>query len=471
MFGVALVLATSGTWAASAPVSSHSPSPLSPSAPREPRVLTLREALELATGQNPTLKAVQAQEQGAWWAYRTGVSLPPATLTLTYMDGNNTMPTMSGVVPDYSVMVNQSFGPVRSTALMGLSARQGYEAARAMTRQAHLALVQGVKDAFYGLLVAQEQMGVARENQDLAQHILDLARKRFESGAGPRMDLLNAQVQQATSEQAAIQATNALKQAQTSLAPWLGLGAGEPLVATGTTTLPSLPLVHAVLEQVALQSNPRVEIATRALEQSQTQVRLARSQSNPTPSLFYIYDLRLTPLYTVGAAISFPLDWGQIRNNVRQQQAVVEEKRKALDGARLAVSSSVKSALDSYQAALANVETYREKVLKPTEELMAMTQFGLRPGSPALPAGPQCPADLAHGPQPALLPAPGRPPGPGRAGGRGRTSPRGTEALRAPPHLYPQVLAAIALGVVVEWPLSSWPPGRRNWIAIVPARS
>lgn len=62
-------------------------------------------------------------------------------------------------------------------------------------------------------------------------------------------------------------------------------------------------------------------------------------------------------------------------------QAVVEEKRKALDGARLAVSSSVKSALDSYQAALANVETYREKVLQPTEELMAMTRFGYGQGA------------------------------------------------------------------------------------------
>jgi cobalt-zinc-cadmium efflux system outer membrane protein len=345
------------------------------------RNFTLKQALDLALAQSPTLKVAELQEREAWWGYRLGVSLPSGSFELDYTGGNNPSATSNGLAQDYTITYSQTFGSIGQIALTGKSAYQGWQIARANTRLTRITLVQQVKDAFYGVLISQYEVDVARENLELADRILDLAKKQFEAGGGPRMDLLNAQIQQAASEQAYVQAVASLKQAQNALAPLLGLRAREVVAVEGDPALPMLPLVLAALESTALDANPQIEIAAKTLEQSVTNVKLARVQALPAPALSYTYDLRTTPFYWFGASIAVPLDWGQIKHQVRQQLVTVAEKKEALESARLTVSSAVKTAYDNYQTTIVGVEAYRKNVLSPSEELMKMTQFGYKEGA------------------------------------------------------------------------------------------
>ena len=137
---------------------------------------------------------------------------------------------------------------------------------------------------------------------------------------------------------------------------------------------PELNTSYEALEASALASHPQIRAAQETAAQARMQVRLARSQANPTLGISYTRDLSTTQLYCFAGTVSIPLDWGQIRDTVRQQQRAELEKKEALRSATLTVNASLRTAFFNFEAAVLNVKSYREDVLDPSEHLMADTQ-------------------------------------------------------------------------------------------------
>lgn len=370
------------------PAPGHSPTPLPPPGlpplTGETRKLTLRQAIDLALAANTSIKVAEAQEREAWYAWRSASAIPPATIALNGTSGSNTTPTNNGLNQEMYFVVQESLGPLGAVHLNATAARQAYRGAQAATAAARITAVQNVKDAFYGLLSAQAQVQVAEDNLKLANDIYRGAQKRFKLGAGPRMDLVNALIQQSSAEQTLVSAQGTLHQAQATLAPLLGLSAAQSLEASGAFELPSMSAEFSTLLAVAERLHPQIFQAAEAEKQQETQVAIARNQFSPTPSMFYNYDvtnITQTPLYLFGLSLSIPIDFGQMRNQVAQQVAAVQEKQYALQAAQLSVASSVKGSWDAYQAAMTNASVYKTKVLDPSEQLLTMTRYGFNEGA------------------------------------------------------------------------------------------
>lgn len=350
--------------------------------------LTQNDAIRLAFEHNRGLKVAERQEKEAWWAYKIAGKAPSLTVSLNYSGGKSTN-NFAGQTRDLNVSATENFAPFGNTAWNGRVAYKAYEIARANVLQTRLTLLQSVKDAFFGLLVAQNQRQVGIENLKLADDLYGITQKKFKAGAGPRMDVLNAEIQRATSVQALTQAEGALRQARAALIPLLELSASsaDNVEATGSADLPDIKVVVAQLLAVAKELHPQILVAQRALDQSRIQVRAARSQANPAVSLGYVYDIPIvdfpatSPLYLWSASVSVPFDWGQILYGVRQQQESVREKEHALTNARNVVVANIKETFAAYQAALSNASTYRSSVLDRSEELLAMTRLGYSKGA------------------------------------------------------------------------------------------
>ncbi|MCL5773554.1 MAG: TolC family protein [Firmicutes bacterium] len=346
------------------------------------QIMTLGEVLQRALSENPNLKTAESQEKEAFFAFKSAGAMPNLILTGNYTAGNNTIPSNNGDQPDANVNLSQSFGPLGSTALSGKAAFQSYEIARANTEETKILLIQNTKDAFYTLLSAQEQLCISNENLKLADELYELAKKKFNAGAVPEIDMVNAKIQKAASEQAVIQAKAALKQAQSALNAILAYSPENSLQVSGSLGLTELKIDSETLIKMAAEKRPAVSAAKKGVEQAQTQVKLARSQRNPAPGLFYSYDLTTTPLYLIGASLQVPVfDYGQINNQIKVQQTTVKEKENNLRGTILAVSSSVKSAYAAYEGAYKNAVTFKEEVLLPSEKLMKMALFGYTQGA------------------------------------------------------------------------------------------
>ena len=107
---------------------------------------------------------------------------------------------------------------------------------------------------------------------------------------------------------------------------------------------------------------------------------LAEQQANPTPLLTFLRDLP-THTYQFQVGLQFPIDWGQIRNEVRSKEESVLEQEHNLQATKLEVSSNLKVAFEQYLGAMHNAADFREKVLQPSEQSSRITQYGFKRGA------------------------------------------------------------------------------------------
>lgn len=360
--------------------------------------LGVKQAEERAVSAHPSVLAANARVRSAYWAYQKAASLPSTQITVATIPGTNVAGSMPGGSnpsgagagfatfaangrTDTYVQVTQPFLPIGSYTTQQKVALEEYRLAVANWKTSQVDIRKQVKDAFYHLLTAQETIRVVQNNLDLANEGYRIAQKRFSSGAGPQLDLIDSGVQLSRANQDLVRAQSDLKQAQASLAPLLNLPGQTLIECEGTLDAPSLDLAYDKLLELA-RENPQIQAALYSLERSRRSLTLAEQQANPTPLLTFLRDLP-THTYQFQVGLQFPLDWGQIRNEVRTKEESVLEQEQNLQAAKLNVSSNLKVAFEQYLGALQNALAFREKVLQPSEESTRITQYGFKRGAVA----------------------------------------------------------------------------------------
>ncbi|MBX3169179.1 MAG: TolC family protein [Candidatus Eremiobacteraeota bacterium] len=358
--------------------------------------LDVQQAVERGLSSHPQVLAANARVRSAYWAFQKAASLPSTQITVATIPGTNVAGSQPGGnnpagagagfatfaangLTDTYIQVTQPFLPMGSYTTAQKVAVQDYRVAVADWKTSRVKLRQQIKDAFYSLLAAQEAMRVVQNNRDLANEGYTIAQKRFSSGAGPQLDLIDSGVQLSRANQDLVRSQAGLKQAQATLAPLLNLPGHTLIECAGSLDTPSLELAYTKLLELA-QNNPQIQSALYSLERSRRSVTLAEQQANPTPMLTFLRDLA-TRTYQFQIGLQFPIDWGQIRNDVRAKEESVLEQEQNLRATRLEVSSNLKVAFEQYLGAVQNAADFREKVLQPSEESTRITQYGFKRGA------------------------------------------------------------------------------------------
>lgn len=358
--------------------------------------LGLDEAVQRGLSVHPIVLAASARVRSAYWAFQKSASMPSTQITVATIPGTNVAGSLPGGnnpsgagagfatfaangLTDTYLQVTQPFMPIGSYTAAQKLAVQDYRVAIADYESSQVSIRQKVKDAFYNLLAAQETIRVVQNNLDLANESYTVAQRRFTSGAGPQLDLIDAGVQLSRANQDLVRAQANLKQAQATLAPLLNLPGQTPIECQGTLDAPSLELAYSKLLELA-QKNPSIQSALYSLERSRRSVTLAEQQGNPTPLLTFLRDIA-THTYQFQIGLQFPIDWGQIRNEVRSKEESVVEQEQNLQAAKLDVSSNLKVAFEQYLGAMKNAADFKEKVLQPSEESTRITQYGFKRGA------------------------------------------------------------------------------------------
>lgn len=358
--------------------------------------IDLDQAIQRGLSTHPDVMAANARVRSAYWAFQKAASIPSTQITVATIPGTN----VAGSVPggnnpsgagagfatfaangktDTYLQVTQPFMPIGSFSASQKVALGDYRVAIADYNSSQVKLRQQIKDAFYNLLAAQESIKVVQNNLDLANESYTIAQKRLSSGAGPRLDLIDSGVQLSRANQDLVRSQAGLKQAQASLAPLLNMPGQISIEGTGSLDTPTLDLAYSQLLELA-QKNPQVQSALYAVERSKRSVDLAETQGNPTPLFTFLRDLP-THTYQFQVGLQFPIDWGQIRNDVRSKEESVVEQEQNLQSVKLGVSSSLKVAFEQYLGAMKNAADFREKVLQPSEESTRITQYGFKRGA------------------------------------------------------------------------------------------
>ncbi len=165
------------------------------------------------------------------------------------------------------------------------------QAAQADAAQTANDLALRVAQAYLSVLLAEEQLEIARRRVEQARLQLETTRKLIEAGSTPAADRFNAQAQLAREEQLAVQAQNntdlamlTLKQLL-QLEPDYNLRIERPRIEVPADANPesfSLPTVYAI----ARETQPGVKAAHFRLKSAETGVALARAAYYPVVNLF-----------------------------------------------------------------------------------------------------------------------------------------------------------------------------------------
>ena len=155
-------------------------------------VLKLEEALSEAKANSPEVKAARWQVEAS--ANRARQYLAPAEPTLSIQYNDMQSAFSLGHPASIVYQLQQPIG-FPGKAVIGRSAIKNQE--RALTEQLRaieLTVAANVRAAYIQLALAQKNLQLNAEQTEAYKRILQITRRRYETGAIPQVDLLNAEV-------------------------------------------------------------------------------------------------------------------------------------------------------------------------------------------------------------------------------------------------------------------------------------
>src|SRR5262245_38579545 len=292
------------------------------------RVLEARARLGIAIGEFYP----QQQQVGASLAYnRIHVSLPYNFITNTYWADQ------FGAQAAWEIDI---WGKLRRAIE---SADGGFLASVASYDDVLVTLVGDVATAYVQIRTTERQIAIAQDNITRQQTALKIARAKFQYGTATRRDVYQAENVLGATEATIPKLNIQLAQAKNALSVLLGMPPGplDDLLA-GPSDIPTAPeQVIVGIPADLLRRRPDVRRAELQAAAQSAQIGVAKADLFPTFSLIgnvgtLATDVGTSSLgnvfthgslhYSVGPAIQWNvLNYGQITNNVRVQDAKFQE--------------------------------------------------------------------------------------------------------------------------------------------------
>ena len=270
-----------------------------------------------------------------------------------------------------------------------------------------------IVDAYLRILLAKENLGVAKTQADISQKQVQGAQQRFEAGIIPKGDLLNTESTAANDRQNVVIQENTLTLALLRLAQLLQLPSEGFDVEDIDVGSPLEVLLYKNSDMIfdkALTSQPQIKNAELGIENSLYNIKIAKSNYLPSVngSLFlssnYAYNLKdggaifgstlnqeiITQInenlgYGFGVNVTIPIfNRFRTQTNVQRQKVNLEISKVNLDNEKLQLKQTIeqafvdtKAALKAYEAAKVSLESQREAFKNAQErfDLGAMTIF------------------------------------------------------------------------------------------------
>jgi outer membrane protein len=292
-----------------------------------PDVLTLQKALNLAYGNQPSLRVAAgnvAVNEARIGEARAGY-YPQINGSLSYLRSTANpafsffgTPVPRNVTGDMfgrylnSVTLNQVLFDFGNILYQTRTAEFNAKAARSDTETTLQTTVLNVQQAYYGLQQAQRLLTVSDEAVAQFQKHLDLAKGRFKVGVAPKIDVTTAEVDMSNARLNLITAKNNLSLARVTLNNAMGITTIKPYRVEEPPPVEEYSITMEDALQRAFRARPEL-ISQRALEQAADYaVKTATTNyfPNMTGSAGYSYngnDFPLVPNWNFQGTINIPI--------------------------------------------------------------------------------------------------------------------------------------------------------------------
>ncbi len=242
-----------------------------------------------------------------------------------------------------------------------------------------------VRVAYFDLVAATNRTRVTGELRSFAERTRNAARDRFESGAAPRLEALQAELAlaQADNEQEAAQGR--LAAARASLNTLIGRAPDAPAEPADTFDAGAVPADLAA----GIASHPDVVALDRAIDEAVARERLAVAmrRSDPTVSTGVLIDSQPDFMYgwRFGVAVAIPV-FTTHKAEVQVETARIAQLRAEREARVAALTGDAAAAAARAQAARRAYLRYRDEIIPQLVAIETMAEDSYRSGQTGIAA-------------------------------------------------------------------------------------
>jgi len=344
-------------------------------------LLTLDDCLSIALEQNPLIqsslqqyKAAQARVHQAKAFYQPSISwdndLQPSFLN--FKDSG-----------EYYIGISQAFDFPGKRSLRGKIATQDANALLAEIDLLKLDISFRVKQAFYGLLLADEKLKYLQQNLELAKDFLQKAELKFDAGDVAKVEVLRARVEASKAANEVRVAKNDVRLAKATLNFLLARKKYAPLVVRGDLKRETVKLDLGSLKQKALSFRPEMRRVNFNLERERLQKKVANMSYLPD----FEIGLNRHGIEGEGTFWDFTLSfnvplffWQPAKGEIAEAAANINALQKEAEHIVNTIHLEVEEAYTVAEAAENQIQLYEEEILEQSEEVYNMFSFSYQEG-------------------------------------------------------------------------------------------
>ncbi len=240
-----------------------------------------------------------------------------------------------------------------------------------------------LRQAFYSLVAADERVRLDESVLEIARRVHDAAQARFETGAAPRLEVLQADLGVTRAETDLDVARSTRAAAQASLNAVLNLPPQQAVAVTGTLgdriTAPTYDGALAL----AVASNVDLVRLDREIAVEQRRADLLRAERVPTPviSVGGVFNNpgEFNAGLSAGVSVGLPI-FSRNQGEIAQSIATTAQLRAVRDDTRRDVENTVFGTVAKIDAQRRQVDAFQQRLVPTASDLESLAEESYRAG-------------------------------------------------------------------------------------------
>lgn len=247
-------------------------------------------------------------------------------------------------------------------------------------------LLFNLRSAFVQTLQEKAILDLAKENLAYYDHVLDVNRDRYNSGAIAKVDLARLELQRVQYESDLQTAEVNLRLGKIQLLALLNDQTPvEQFDVTGPFDFSAQMASLSDVRQIALDTRPDLKAALQAVDKAKTDHRLAEANgsTDPTFSIDAGSNPPLDPY--VGFGVSIPLRvFDRNQGEKQRTQLDINRNERLMEATRTQVFSDVDSAYATVKSTVVLLQPYKDKYLQQASDVRDTIAFSYQHGAASL---------------------------------------------------------------------------------------
>jgi len=243
-----------------------------------------------------------------------------------------------------------------------------------------------VRRAYYAAVAALRRAEIAQDLETIAGRARDAAQERFQTGAAPRLEALQAQLAFAQTENDAATARADTAASRAELNALLAYDAAAAPALTDPFERSVVPTA-AEATAAALAGNAELQVLARQIEAERARGQLARAMRHPDPtvSATLVYDSppEFTFGWRLGAAVALPL-FTTGRADVAVADATLSRAVAEREARAAQIAGAVAAAVVRAEGARQALLRYQGEIVPASQQVEQMAQESYQSGQTGL---------------------------------------------------------------------------------------